>query len=123
MNLSAADAVALSRQQIDQAVERFPSALGLQSHFDPYAFSPEKAALERDWLDGILSHAASRGVAIMSAEQWLAFTEMRHGAVMRDLAWNDAEGVLTFEAETGGTAQHHLLLLLPGRTPARMLRQ
>ena len=123
MNLSAADAVALSRQQIDQAVERFPSALGLQSHFDPYAFSPEKAALERDWLDGILSHAASRGVAIMSAEQWLAFTEMRHGAVMRDLAWNDAEGVLTFEAETGGTAQHHLLLLLPVEHRQRTLRQ
>ncbi|MDW8145841.1 MAG: hypothetical protein RMJ48_06030 [Roseiflexaceae bacterium] len=123
MNLSVADAVALSRRQIDCAVERFPSALGLQSHFDPYAFSPEKAALERNWLDGILSHAAARGVAIMSAEQWLAFTEMRNQAEMRSLTWNETEGMLAFEAIVGAESQHALLLLLPLKHRQRFLRQ
>lgn len=123
MNLSAADAVALSRRQIDRAVERFPSALGLQSHFDPYAFSPEKAALERDWLDGILSHAAARGVAIMSAEQWLAFTEMRDQAEMHNLTWNEADGVLTFEAVVDGESRHALMLLLPLEHRQRALCQ
>jgi len=113
MNLSAADAVALSREQIDRAVERFPSALGLQSHFDPYAFSPEKAALERDWLDGILHHAAGRGVAIMSAEQWLAFTEMRNSAEMRDLAWDAAQRQLSFQFVTDRSSDRNMELLLP----------
>lgn len=123
MNLSVADAVALSRQQIDRAVERFPSALGLQSHFDPFALSPEKAALERDWLDGILSYAAARSVAILSAEQWLAFTEMRDRAEMRDLTWDEDEGVLTFEVVVEGGSQHALVLLLPREHRQRTLRQ
>lgn len=121
MNLSAADAVALSRRQIDRAVERFPSALGLQSHFDPYAFSPDKAELERDWLDGILHHAAGRGVAIMSAEQWLAFTEMRNGAEMRDLAWDATQRQLSFQFVTDRSSDRNMELLLPAEHAGRRM--
>lgn len=64
-----------------------------------------------------------RGVAIMSAEQWLAFTEMRDQAEMYNLTWNEAEGVLTFEAVVDGESQHALMLLLPLEHRQRALRQ
>lgn len=123
MNLSAADGVALSRRQIDVAVDRFPSALGLQAHFDPFAFGEEKAALERDWLDGILQHAVARGVAILSAEQWLKFTEMRSQAEMRDVSWDAEQRRLSFELIADGDQERRLELLAPAEHQQRALRE
>ena len=123
MGVGADEAAAIACQQIDVAVRQYPSALGLQCHIDPFAFGGEKQTMVSAWFDRVLAHAAAHHVAIISAEQWLAFTEMRDRVEMRDLTWNDAEGMLTFEAEAGGTAQHHLLLLLPVEHRQRTLRQ
>jgi hypothetical protein len=123
MGVDVSEAVAIACQQIDVAVEQHPSALGLQCHIDPFSFGGEKAEAASIWFSRVLEYAASRNVSIMSAEQWLAFTEMRDQAEMRNLIWDEAEGVLTFETVVGGESQHALALLLPLEHRQRTLRQ
>ncbi len=123
MGVDVNEAIAIACRQIDAAVERYPSALGLQCHIDPFAFGGEKAEMVSAWFDRVLNHAASRGVMIVSAEQWLAFSEMRDRAEMRDLTWDETEGALTFETVVGTESQHALALLLPLEHRQRPLRQ
>lgn len=123
MGIGAEEAAAIACRQIDVAVQRYPSALGLQCHIDPFAFGGEKQTMVSAWFDRVLAYAAAHRVAIVSAEQWLAFTEMRDRVAIRNLSWNDADGVLMFEAEASGSTQHHLLLLLPAEHRQHILRQ
>lgn len=123
MGVDVNEAIAIACRQIDAAVEQYPSALGLQCHIDPFAFGGEKAKAASVWFDRVLDHAAARGVMIVSAEQWLAFTEMRDQAEMRNLMWNESEGMLMFEAVIGAESQRAPALLLPLEHRRRMLRQ
>ncbi|MDW8215160.1 MAG: twin-arginine translocation signal domain-containing protein [Roseiflexaceae bacterium] len=123
MGADANEAAAIACQQIDIAVKRYPSALGLQCHIDPFSFGEDKAEAASAWFSRVLEYAASHSVLIVSAEQWLAFTEMRNHTEMRNLTWNEAEGMLTFETVVGTESPYALALLLPLEHHQRTLRQ
>lgn len=123
IGLGAADAIDITRRQIDEARRRYPSALGLQCHIDPFAFGGVKAEMASAWFGGVLEHAAAHRVAIVSAEQWLDFTEMRDGAVMQGLVWDAAQRRLSFELIADGESDLLLELLVPVEHQRQELRE
>ncbi|MFQ3662714.1 MAG: hypothetical protein SNJ69_10010 [Chloroflexaceae bacterium] len=118
-----ATAATVTIAQIAESVRRYPAALGLQCHVDPFLFGGEKARNVGRWLTESLDYAVANGMPILSAERWLAFTEARVGADVRRLAWEANTRRLGFElsfpANPGGTAA----VLLPLRHGASTLRE
>ncbi len=120
MGLSGEAAAAVTIAQIAESVRRFPAALGLQCHIDPFTFGGEKARHVGRWLNASLAYAVTQGLPVLSAERWLAFTEARAAASVSRLAWNPAARQLSFELSLPiGTAA----LLLPLRHDRTALRE
>lgn len=121
MGVDDGEAAAIACRQIDAAVDQYPSALGLQCHIDPFALGSEKAAAASAWFDRVLDHATSRGAMVLSAEQWLAFTQVRDRTSMRNMTWK--EGILTFDVVIEEGSNRSLALLLPIDHRQSTLRQ
>ncbi|WP_216361586.1 hypothetical protein [Candidatus Chloroploca asiatica] len=85
-------AASLSRHQIAESVGRYPSALGVQCHIDPFLLGGEKAANVGQWFEETLDFATDLGVATLSAERWLAFVEARMAARVEQVQWQAATG-------------------------------
>jgi hypothetical protein len=118
--LSAEQAIAVSRDLIDLSMRRFPAALGTQFHVDPIELGGAGAESAARWLEGTLEHAAGQGLPILPAAAWLAFTEARHDAVFDALAWDAAQGRLTFEVTTPA-APFEVEVLVPERAAGQAL--
>lgn len=120
-----ATAATVTIAQIAECVRRYPAALGLQCHVDPFLFGGEKAANVGHWLNESLDYAVAHGMPVLSAERWLAFTEARTAARVLRLTWEANTGQLAFElgfpANPGGTAAV-LLPLRHGRATLREVR-
>jgi hypothetical protein len=89
--LSPAQALAVSRQLIDDSQAGGYSAIGAQFQVDFYPFGEVKP-----WVDGTLAYAASRQVPIWSARRWLAFVEARVATQMGVPSWTPGTGELSF---------------------------
>jgi hypothetical protein len=97
------------------AVERAPAAIAAQFHVDSFVHAgPHQEAAAR-WMEGTLDMAAERGVPIVSAAEWLRFTEIRHGTRFHDVDWNASAGRLTFRVSAAAAAGVESTLMLPLR--------
>jgi hypothetical protein len=72
-------------------------AITAQFHVDPFALGGQTAADEARWLEGTLDYAASQGIPILSALEWLHFTEVRHDASLESIQWQPTEQRLSFD--------------------------
>ncbi|MFV9505134.1 MAG: hypothetical protein AB4911_11280 [Oscillochloridaceae bacterium umkhey_bin13] len=112
MGLDGTAAAAITLAQLADSIQRYPAALGLQCHVDPFLFGGMKAAQVSAWLDSTLAYAQAHNLPIMSAERWLAFTEARAATRITQLQWDATqrrlEGLL--EVPSGVPAGQTLLL-------------
>jgi len=86
--LTPEQAITASRQLIDESVGGYYSALTVQAHTD---------YKQTQWLSGIASYAASKGMPIWTAQRWLAFTQARHDAQIRQYEWDPVGHRLSFQ--------------------------
>lgn len=114
-SLSAEEAIAVSQRLIRDSLRRFPAALGMQCHIDPFQMSGQKAANVARWLEGSLAYAAEHNVPILSAEQWLAFIEARSSAEIGEYVWEGGAGRLSFRIALQGAPEIMLPLYHAGR--------
>lgn len=91
--LTAAEAIAVSRTLIDASQAGHYSAVATQFHVDYYAFTEV-----RPWVQKTLDYAVSLGIPIWTAERWLAYTEARSATRLRNLDWLPGARVLRFSA-------------------------
>ena len=89
--LTANQALAVSRQLIDDSQAGGYSAIATQFHVDAYLFDEV-----RPWVDGTLSYAASQQVPMWTSARWLRFVEARAATRIDNLGWNSGTGQLTF---------------------------
>ena len=118
-----ATAATVTIAQIAECLRRYPAALGLQCHVDPFLFGGEKAAHVGRWLNESLDYAVAHGMPVLSAERWLAFTEARAATRVQHLTWEASTGQLAFETgfptNPGGAAA----VLLPLHHGGATLRE
>jgi hypothetical protein len=123
VGLEGAAAAAVSIAQIAESVRRYPAALGLQCHVDPFLLGGTRAEHVGRWLDETLAYAAEQSVPALSAERWLAFTEARAAAQSVQQHWDNTRGLLTLELELPATTPGEIMLMLPAQHGQAKLRQ
>ncbi len=109
--LTATQAINVSKQLIDQSLEKDYAALMTQFHVDYYNFGAPQV-----WAEETLDYAQSKNVPIWNADEWLNFTETRHDAVFSNLNWSTQTGQLNFTLQSGTSTTHQLTLMLPAST-------
>lgn len=123
VGLDGAAAAAVTIGQIAECVRRYPAALGLQCHVDPFLLGGDKATNVGRWLEESLDYAVAQRVPVLSAERWLAFTEARAAASAQGLSWDAALRRLAFELMVPPGAGAEAALLLPVRHGDGQLRE
>jgi hypothetical protein len=110
--LSAEDAVEVSRILLRRAVEGTHGAIVAQFHTDPFYAGVESAEARR-WLEGTLDYAAAHGIPIWSAAEWLHFTEVRHDATLEEVQWHPAARRLSFQLAAQAAPDVELTVMVP----------
>jgi len=123
MGLDGAAAAAVTIGQIGESVRRYPAALGLQCHVDPFLLGGAKAEHVGRWLNETLEYAAAHAMPVLSAERWLAFAEARAAAEVQRLTWDAAARRLAFELAIPASAGVAAALLLPLQHGGATLRE
>lgn len=111
--LSGLQAVEVSRELLDRARLRYPSALGLQFHFDPLSFSDQIHDEAQRWIDGTLAYAAANRIPTIAAERWLDFTRARTDTNVTELVWRADEQRLHIKLSDAASSADPLELLVP----------
>ncbi len=95
--LSAQESVEVSKYLLDRSVKQNDfCAIGGQFHVDPFQLGGAPAESGRIFLEGTLDYANELGVPILSAQDWLAFTDARHDAEFSEMIWDSNASTLTF---------------------------
>jgi hypothetical protein len=89
--LTTAQALAVSRQLIDDSQAGGYSAIATQFHVDYYGFGEVGP-----WVDGTLAYAASQQVPMRTSARWLQFVEARAATTISNFVWTPASGQLSF---------------------------
>jgi hypothetical protein len=89
--LTPAQALAVSRQLIDDSQAGGYSAITTQFHVDAYVFGEVGP-----WVDGTLDYAASLQLPMWTAARWLRFVEARAATSITDMVWTPGTGQLSF---------------------------
>jgi hypothetical protein len=111
--LSAQEAVGVSKYILDRSVKHGDyCAICGQFHVDPFQLGGDPAEKGGVFLEGTLDYANELGVPIISGEEWLAFTDLRHEANFTDVTWDSNASILTLRVAQGGA-----LNLLPPNQP------
>ena len=87
-------ALAVSRQLIDDSQAGGYSAIATQFHVDSYGFGEVGP-----WVDGTLAYAQSLQVPMWSTRRWLRFVEARAATTITNVAWSTGDRTLTFTAQ------------------------
>ncbi len=107
-HLDPAEALAVSRQLIDDSQAGGYSAIATQFQVDFYPFDEVKP-----WVDGTLAYAAGQQVPIWTAERWLEFTEARAASTITNYSWNAGTGLLSFSLTVPAGAAAQSLMVPP----------
>jgi hypothetical protein len=105
-NLTAAQALAVSRQLIDESLSGGYSALATQFHVDFFDF-PEV----REWAEGTMDYARSNGVPMWTAERWLRYTEARAATAISNLSWSTTNRELMFTVSVPHDSERQWVML------------
>jgi hypothetical protein len=80
---------------------------------DPFALGGQAGVDEAHWLEGTLDAANALGIPIMSALEWLHFTETRHSANLVNVQWLPDRGRLSFELAAQEVPELELGVMIP----------
>jgi hypothetical protein len=119
--LTAQQAVDVAKDLLDRSLSGDYCALCGQFHVDPFQLGGDPAEKSGIFLEGTLDHARERGIPILSAQEWLGFTDLRHDADFTSLAWDAAASVLTFHLLPPNQPESTLTVLLPLRHAEKTL--
>lgn len=111
---SAQQAVEVSKYLLDRSVKDGDyCAICGQFHVDPFQLGGDPAEKGGVFLEGTLDYAKELGVPIISGEEWLAFTDLRHDANFADVTWDSNASTLTFKLLPPNQPASTLTVLLP----------
>jgi hypothetical protein len=120
--LSAAQAVEVVKDLLDRSVKHNDfCALGGQFHIDPFQLGGDPAEKASLFLDAALAYAAELGVPILSAEEWLDFTEKRHESNFAEMMWDPGASSLTFRLVPSNPSESTLTVLVPAKYTGKSL--
>jgi hypothetical protein len=112
--LTAQQAVDVSKYILDRSVKDGDyCAICGQFHVDPFQVGGDPAEKGGIFLEGTLDYARELGVPILSGEEWLAFTDLRHDANFADVTWDGNASTLTFNLLPPNQPASTLTVLLP----------
>jgi hypothetical protein len=113
VKLSAEDAVRVSERLLDSSLDGYYSAIAAIFHTDPFGEGERWAAEEARWLDGTLAYATERGIPVVSAAEWLLFTDARHDADIAEVHWHPSQKHLSFDLKAQSAPEVMLTLMIP----------
>ena len=112
--LTGQGAVDVAKYLLDRSVKHGDyCAIGGQFHVDPFQLGGDPAEKGGIFLEGTLDYANELGVPILSAEEWLVFTELRHDSEFIDILWNANASTLTFKLLPPDITESTLTVLIP----------
>jgi hypothetical protein len=112
--LSAPQAVEISKYLLDRSVKHGDyCAIGGQFHIDPFQLGGNPAEAGRIFLEGTLDYANELDVPILSAQEWLWFTDARHESNFEDVTWDTNASALTFNLLPSNQPLSTLTVLIP----------
>jgi len=113
-NLTGQEAVDVAKHLLDRSVKYNDyCAICGQFHVDPLQLEGDPAEKERIFLAGTLDYANQIDVPILSAQEWLAFTDLRHDANFENMTWDSNASTLTFNLLPPNNPDSTLTVLLP----------
>ncbi len=116
MNLTYTQSITVSQQLIASSLTRDYASLTAQFHLD---YSSQGDGLA--WAEGTMAYAQANDVPIWSADNWLAFTEMRYGSGFENITWNNSTGVLDFDLEVEASPGMTMTVMVPTTFKTRSL--
>ena len=120
--LTAQEAVGVGKYLLDRSVTHGDyCAIGGQFHIDPFQLGGDPAEKGGIFLEGTLDYARQLGVPIMSAQEWLAFTDLRHEANFTEMVWDSTASTLTFHLLSPNQSDATLTVLLPARHAGKFI--
>jgi hypothetical protein len=121
-NLSPEQAVEISKYLLDRSVKHGDfCAIGGQFHVDPFQLGGDPAEKGGRFLEGTLDYANELDVPIISAQEWLGFTDLRHDTQVMDFAWDDNASVLSFSLIPPTSTDSTLTILIPSHYAGKLL--
>jgi hypothetical protein len=120
--LTPPEAVEVSKYLLDRSAKQGDyCAIGGQFHVDPFQLGGETAEKGAIFLDGTLDYARLLDVPIWSAQEWLAFTDLRHDSSFSDMVWDSNASTLTFRLVPLNQPGARLTVLIPARHAEKSL--
>jgi hypothetical protein len=119
--LTPQQAVGVAKDLLDRSLNGDYCALCAQFHVDPFQVGGEPAEKAAIFLEGVLDYAKQLGVPILSAQEWLDFTDLRHDADFTDITWDAAASTLTFRLLPPDQPASTLTVLIPLRHAGKTL--
>ena len=99
-------ALAVSRQLIDESQAGAYAAIMTQFHVDYYQYSEVGP-----WVDGTMAYAQSLSIPMWTAQRWLQFVEARAAATVTNVNWSANDRTLTFTVTLPAGAEAHTVLV------------
>lgn len=119
---TAQEAVEVSKYILDRSVKDGDyCAICGQFHVDPFQLGGDPAEKGGIFLEGTLDYAQQLGVPIMTGDEWLAFTDVRHDADFSELNWDSTASTLIFNMLAPDRPDSTLTVLLPTRHAEKTL--
>ena len=112
--LTAQGAVDVAKYLLDRSVKHGDyCAIGGQFHVDPFQLVGDPSEKGRIFLSGTLDYANQIGIPIISAQEWLDFTDLRHESNFAGVVWDSNTSTLTFNLLSPTRSESKLTVLVP----------
>ncbi len=115
--LSTAEAIAVARERITEAASKNYAAVVIAVTANSLSRS------QVDWMSEAVKEAQNTNVPVLTAAQWWAFNDARDNTRLTEVAWDNANNKLTFNAEVTATSVVSVTTVLPVIYRDRSLRK